>query len=172
MEQVIAENFSNYIPPDWDSWFMKHAYLAAEKSKDPRTKIGSVIVKDHHIISTGYNGFPIGVNDSLERYENRETKYAMVVHSEDNAILSASRLGISVCGGTLYTQGMPCNECSKSVIQAGIKEIVIHKQWPTMIKKWTDSCKISEIMLSEANINIRILDKFLNILYCSLHLNI
>jgi len=151
--------FVNYVPPNWDIWFMRQVYLAAEKSKDPSTKIGAVLVRDNHIISTGFNGFPIGVLDKENRYADREMKYGFVVHAEDNSVLSAARFGISTLGTILYTQWTPCCECSKSAIQGGIKSIVVHKQWGEMnYSKWTESCKISKIMLKEAGIPIRVLD--------------
>ena len=144
---------------------MKMVYLVAEKSRDPKTKIGAVLVKDKHIISTGYNGFPIGVKDLPERYNNRETKLKYVSHAESNAILSCARFGISSMGSILFTNGTPCQECCKDVIQGGIKEIVIHGQWPEMTHSnlWVESVKISKTMLEECNINVRIFDKFLDV---------
>ena len=155
--------FTNYVPPSWDVWFMKQVYLAAEKSKDPSTKIGAVLVRDNHIISTGFNGFPIGVLDKKNRYADREVKYDLVVHAEDNSVLSAARFGISTLGTILYTQGVPCNECAKSVIQGGIKKIVVHKQWSMGHSRWKDSCLISERMFKEAKIPIVYLDAKLNV---------
>ena len=168
----LLENCISYLkikgsviptPPSWDEWFMRHVYLVSEKSKDPKTKIGAVIVKENHIISSGYNGFPIGVNDLPERYDDRQIKYSMISHAEDNSVITAARFGISTKDTTLYTQGIPCNECAKSIIQSGIKEVVIHKQWPSMIQKWIESCKISEQMLSESGVKIRWFDKLLGI---------
>ena len=148
--------FTNYVPPSWDVWFMKQVYLAAEKSKDPSTKIGAVLVRDNHIISTGFNGFPIGVLDKKNRYADREVKYDLVVHAEDNSVLSAARFGISTLGTILYTQGVPCNECAKSVIQAGVKKVVYHTQWPLLTNSisWVEACKISSIMLEEAGVKV------------------
>lgn len=150
--------FTNYNPPDWDVWFMKQAYLVAEKSKDPSTKLGALLVRDKHIISSGFNGLPIGVNDLPERYNDRETKYKYIVHSESNAVLSAARFGIPTLGTTLYTQSLPCNDCAKSIIQGGISKIVIHKNWPTMHSNWNDGFAISGIMLAETGIEIQFLD--------------
>ena len=157
----IGTEFYNYAPPSWDEWFMKQVYLAAEKSKDPSTKIGAVLVRDNHIISSGYNGFPRKVRDKKGRYLKREIKYEFVVHAEDNAVLAAARFGISTLDTTLYTQGIPCCECAKSVIQGGIKEIVVHKQWSMGHSRWKESCKISSIMFREAGIPIRYLDAVL-----------
>jgi len=155
----------DYTPPSWDVWFMKQAYLVAEKSKDPSTKIGSVIVKDNHIISSGFNGFPIGVNDTQERYNDREAKYKFVVHSEANAVLSAARFGTATIGTTLYTQALPCHDCAKCIIQGGIRNIVVHKKWPQMShSNWVESMKISGIMLHESGVEIKYLDEYLNVL--------
>lgn len=150
--------------PSWDKLFMQMVYLISTKSRDPRTKIGAVLVKDKRVISMGYNGFPGGVDDLDERYNNRDAKYKFIVHSEDNCILTASRFGISTIGTTLYTNGIPCCECSKSIIQGGIAEIVIHKQWPDMKhSNWIESTNISKIMLAEAGVNIRIFDNILGL---------
>lgn len=153
-----------YITPSFDELFMRMVYLTATKSKDPSTKIGAVIVKDNRVISTGYNGFPIGVTDSLERYENRETKYKFVVHAEHNSVLTAARFGISTNGSIIYTNGIPCNNCMKSIIQSGISEIVIHSLWPDMKHSdWEDSAKVSKTMMEESGLKLRIFDQKLNV---------
>jgi dCMP deaminase len=149
--------------PDWDSYFMKMVYLVAEKSKDPSTKVGAVLVKDNRIIATGYNGFPIGVDDMLRRYYDRELKYKFVVHAEHNAVLSCARIGVSSVGSTLYTQGLPCHECMKAVIQGGVSYIVVHKQWGTMSHKWVESIKTSQQMIDEVGISVSTLDSVLGI---------
>lgn len=159
-----GKDFTDYQPPSWDVWFMKQAYLVAEKSKDPSTKIGSVIVKNNHIISSGFNGFPIGVYDSPSRYNDRELKYNLVVHSEANAVLSAARFGISTLGTVLYTQALPCHDCAKSIIQGGIQQIVIHTKWPYMShSKWVESMKISTMMFEESGIKIQYLNDVLGV---------
>jgi dCMP deaminase len=158
-----GKDFSNYAPPSWDVWFMKQAYLVAEKSKDPSTKIGAVIVKDNHIISSGFNGFPIGVNDLPERYSDRQIKYKYVVHAEANSVLSAARFGTSTLGTILYTQAIPCHDCAKCIIQGGIRKIVVHTKWPHMSHStWVESMTISGIMLTESGVQISYLDESLN----------
>lgn len=149
----------------WDEYFMRQVYLVALKSKDPKTKIGAVLVIKHNPISSGYNGFPIGVLDLKERYLNREIKYKFIAHAEANAISIAARLGIRTCDSILYTQGIPCNECCKTIIQAGIRKIIVHKQWPNLVhsEAWLQSIRISEIMLKEADVTLSYLDKVLNI---------
>jgi len=101
------------------------ALLAAQRSKDPNTQVGACIVDENNIIiSTGYNGFPIGCSDDEFSWERtgEDTKYNYVVHAELNAILNSG--GRSLKGATLYVALFPCNECTKAIIQSGIKEIV------------------------------------------------
>jgi len=134
----------------WDKRFMRIAREVSSWSKDPSTKVGAVIVnQDRNIISTGYNGFPRGIEDSIDRLEDREEKYPRIVHGEMNALLNALYNGVSVKGATIYVWGLPvCSECTKSIIQAGISRVVI-----TDIKdtKWKESWeKHSQSMLSEA----------------------
>lgn len=141
-------------------FFMRTAYLSAELSKDPRTKVGAVLVKDNNIISTGYNNFPRGVVDKEADYLNREVKYSKVCHGELNAILNAARSGVSTLGATLYTQGIPCAECAKAVIQSGVSLIIVHKQWPNLThsEKWCKSVDLSFEMLNQAGVTVEQLD--------------
>lgn len=114
---------TDYI--SWEEYFMGVALLAAKRSKDPNTQVGACIVDENHIIiSTGYNGFPIGCSDDEFTWERTgsDTKYNYVVHAELNAILNSG--GRSLKGATLYVALFPCNECTKAIIQSGIKEIV------------------------------------------------
>ncbi len=149
---------------DWDEYFFRLMYLVSSKSLDPRTKIGAVLIRDKSIISTGYNGFPKGVNDLEERYHNREEKINFICHAEFNSIVISARFGISTQGTKLYTNGIPCQNCCKAILQGGISEIIVHKRWPEFTNiHWVESVKISKIMLQEANIPVRIYDKELNI---------
>lgn len=150
---------------DKDEFFMRTVYSVANLSKDPRTKIGAVLVKDNNIISCGYNNFPRKVLDLKARYENKETKYKFICHAESNSILNAARAGISTDNSILFTQGCPCQECCKSLIQAGVSKIVIHKQWPNLTHsaQWVESIECSKIMIQEAEIDIKWLDKVLSI---------
>ena len=114
---------TDYI--NWDEYFMGVALLAAKRSKDPNTQVGACIVDDNNVIlSTGYNGFPIGCSDDEFPWarEGEQTKYPYVVHAELNAILNAS--GKSLHGAKIYVALFPCNECAKAIIQSGIKEVV------------------------------------------------
>ena len=113
----------------WDEYFMSIALLSSLRSKDGNTKVGACIVSDDHkVLSLGYNGMPLGVSDeeipwagSKENKPYLETKYPYVCHAERNAILNSNH---NLKGSTLYVTLFPCNECTKAVIQAGIKKVV------------------------------------------------
>jgi dCMP deaminase len=114
---------NDYI--SWDEYFMGIAILASKRSKDPSTQVGACIVNDENIIlSTGYNGFPVGCSDDEYPWERdgEVTKYPYVVHAELNAILNAN--GKSLRGARIYVDLFPCNECAKAIIQSGIKEVI------------------------------------------------
>lgn len=110
----------------WDECFMRMAHLISERSKDPNTQAGAVVVDyGNVVVGVGYNGFPRGIeNDALpwERegdFEN--TKYAYVCHAEENAIYNANN---STKGCKIYCNLFPCNECAKTIIQNGVKEVI------------------------------------------------
>lgn len=114
---------------DWDKRFLDLAEHVSSWSKDPSTKVGAVIVnQDKQVLSLGYNGFPRGVEDKEDRYNDRPTKYLFVAHAERNALDNAFS---DTRGATLYTTLCPCNECSKSIIQKGIKTVVTKKMMNT-----------------------------------------
>lgn len=138
--------------PTWDKYFMRLAVDVASRSKDPSTKIGAVIVgPDNEIRSTGYNGFPRGVNDTEERLTNRPTKYICTVHAEANAIFNAVRSGISVRGCTLYVAGLPpCHECAKAIIQSGIRRVVT--QSGTVPERWKESIVWGALLMCEGKV--------------------
>ena len=146
---------------NWDEYFMGVALLAAQRSKDPNTQVGACIVSGENscygsnvIISTGYNGFPIGCSDDEYPWEregsSNETKYPFVVHAELNAILNAH--GKSLLGTKIYVALFPCNECAKAIIQAGIKEVIY------LSDKYHDSdgSKASRRMLTSAGVKLTI----------------
>ncbi|WOC31160.1 MULTISPECIES: deoxycytidylate deaminase [Caproicibacterium] len=138
----------------WDEYFMGVALLAAMRSKDPHTQVGACIVNRQHIIlSTGYNGFPVGCSDDEYPWEREGepagTKYPFVVHAELNAILNSG--GKSLTGASIYVDLFPCNECAKAIIQSGIKEVVY------LSDKYADapSTQASKRMLRSAGIAVR-----------------
>ena len=138
----------------WDMRFMNVAREISTWSKDPSKQIGAVAVNsDRRILATGYNGFPKGIEDTPERYENRELKYSLVVHAEMNCIYNATFNGISLKDATLYVWGLPvCSDCAKGIIQVGINRIVMATS--DVPGKWSDSFEKSRTMFSEANVEI------------------
>ena len=141
---------------NWDEYFMSLAHLSAVRSKDPSTQVGAVIVdSNNRVLGLGYNGFPRGCDDNKFPWEREgeylDTKYAYVVHAELNAILNANKL-IENC--RLYVSLFPCNECSKAIIQSGIKEIIYESDK----YKDLDQFKASKKMLEAAGVKLRQLD--------------
>lgn len=142
----------------WDTRFMELAKQVSTWSKDPSTKIGAVIVGEgHRVLSTGYNGFPRGVEDSEARLNDRETKYKYVVHGELNAILNAAAFGVPLAGSSIYVYGLPvCHDCAKAIAQSGIKCVYI--QADKIPDKWKDSWNISKDIFMEAGVTCYVND--------------
>ena len=105
-----------------DRRYIRMAKIWAENSYCQRRKVGAIIVKDKMIISDGYNGTPVGFENICEDEQGLTKPY--VLHAEANAITKIARSGNSSEGATLYVTTMPCIECSKLIIQAGIKRVV------------------------------------------------
>ena len=139
----------------WDIRFLKLATHISEWSKDPATKVGCVVVgPDREIRSTGFNGFPRGIQDSDDRLTNRDLKYPLICHAEENAIMHAARIGLALKGCTAYVTWPPCTRCARSLIQAGVSEIVI----PSGLEipdRWRDDFEMSMGLLREAGVKIR-----------------
>ncbi len=122
----------NFVPAksalNWDEYFMLQAMIAAFRSKDPATKVGSVFVdQNNHQITMGYNGFIAGIDESKIPWGKDKSaplefqKYGYVVHSEANAILHSSR---SLEGSRAYVTLFPCNECAKLIASSKVKEVI------------------------------------------------
>ena len=139
----------------WDEYFMGVALLSAERSKDPNTCVGACIVNDdNRILSMGYNGMPQGCSDDEYPWERDgeflDTKYPYVCHAELNAILNYT--GVNMKGAKLYTSLFPCNECTKALIQVGIKEVIyLSDKYAT-----TGSTLASKRMMKNAGITYRL----------------
>jgi dCMP deaminase len=135
----------------WERRFLELAHHVATWSRDPSTKVGCVIVDQRNrVLGMGYNGFPRGVEDLPERYADRPTKYALVVHSEPNAIANVLDRD-SLLGARLFCTHMPCNECTKHIIQAGIHIVFCP---PPDMERWAESQEWSKLMLAEAGVEL------------------
>lgn len=135
----------------WHKRFLEIAEFISTWSKDPSTKVGAVIADiDNRIVSTGYNGFPKNVKDTKARYDNRDVKYKIILHAEENAIAYAKR-DLTDC--TLYISGLPpCAHCASLIIQSGIKKVVVPKQ--DLPERWKESVKLSKMILKEAKVQL------------------
>ena len=139
----------------WDLRFIGLAQHISTWSKDPSTKVGCVVVgEDREIRSTGFNGFPRGINDDEDRLMDREKKYPLICHAEENAIMHAARIGVSLKDSTAYVTWPPCSRCARSLIQAGIKEIV-YPETGKIPERWIEDFTISDNMLNEAGVAVR-----------------
>jgi dCMP deaminase len=150
---------------NWHEYFFKMVDLAAQKSKDPTTPVGAIVVgPDKEIRATGFNGFPRGVHDLPERYEDRNQKLFYIEHAERNAVYNAARVGVSLKGCSIYLRFWPCVECAKAIIQAGITTVFVSKdtyedqskKWERPNAEWNKSMQIGKQMMIEAGISLEI----------------
>ena len=124
----------------WDHRFMEMAQLVSGWASCRRRKVGAVIVKDKRVMTTGYNGAPAGIQTCVERGECLREKMGIpsgqrhelcyAVHAEQNAIIQAAKLGISINGATLYCTHQPCILCAKMIVNSGITRVVYGEGYP------------------------------------------
>ena len=141
--------------PSWDEYFLEMAVLTAKRSTCMRRQVGAVIVKDRHIIATGYNGAPRGIAHCADRGGCLRQKLGipsgerhelwMALHAEQNAIIQAATLGQSIEGASIYVTHQPCVICAKMIINAGIRRIVVKEGYPD---------ELSVDILAEAGLRI------------------
>ena len=141
--------------PSWDEYFTEIAKLVATRSNCVSRKVGAVITVDNQIVSTGYNGAPKGLHHCVDaggclRKLNKipsgtRQEVCRAVHAEQNAIISAAVKGVSIKGGTIYTNTYPCSICTRMLINAEIKRIVYDSDY---------SDPLSKEMLEESGIEV------------------
>ena len=146
--------------PSWDEYFMDMALLTAKRSTCLRRQVGAVIVKDKHIIATGYNGAPRGVphcdekggclRQQLNVPSGERHELCRALHAEQNAIIQAASMGHAIEGGTIYITHQPCVVCAKMIINAGIQRIVVREGYPD---------ELSLEILEEAGLKVERLEK-------------
>ena len=140
----------------WDKYYVEMCNYVSIKSKDHSTRVGAVIVgQDNEILSTGFNGFPRGIDDNCEKYHERPLKYLITEHAERNAIYNAARQGIRLKGSTLYLpfHPIPCADCARGIIQSGICTIIgADIPFPGKGEHWENNLFVATEMLSEAGI--------------------
>jgi dCMP deaminase len=138
----------------WDEYFMGVALLSAKRSKDPSTQVGACIVNDKNkIVGAGYNGLPAGCDDDefpwARQGEFLDTKYPYICHAELNAILN--NIGMDLKGCKIYTALFPCNECTKAIIQSGIREVI----YLSDKYEGNDIFKAAKIMMDKTGVTYR-----------------
>ena len=141
--------------PSWDEYFMQMSELTAQRSTCLRRKVGAVIVKDKHIIATGYNGAPRGLRhcgdlggclrQKLGVPSGQRHELCRALHAEQNAIIQAATLGQSIENASIYITHQPCVICAKMIINAGINRIVVKEGYPD---------ELSAEILEEAGLKI------------------
>lgn len=155
----MSHYFDNRL--SWDEYFMQMAELTAKRSTCLRRQVGAVIVKDRHIIATGYNGAPRGLKHCEEKGgclrqqlgvpSGQRHELCRALHAEQNAIIQAATLGQSIEDGTIYVTHQPCVICAKMIINAGIKCIVVREAYPDeMATEILDEAGIRVIHLKKA----------------------
>ena len=154
MAQKSSERIS------WDEYFMQMAELTARRSTCLRRSVGAVIVKERHVISTGYNGAPRGIRHCDERGgclreklnvpSGQRHELCMALHAEQNAIIQAATLGQSIEGGIIYVTHQPCIICAKMIINAGLNKVIVRQGYPD---------EMAKEILNEAGIEIVMLEK-------------
>jgi len=141
--------------PSFDDYFMEMAHVVAKRSTCLRRKVGALLVKDRHILSTGYNGAPKGLKHCSETGCLREQlgippgerhEICRGLHAEQNAIIQAAVFGVSIKDSILYCTNAPCSVCAKMLINAGVKEIIFEDEYPD---------ELAMQMLKEAKIKIK-----------------
>lgn len=142
--------------PSWDQYFMTLADEVATRTTCLRRAVGAVVVKEHRILATGYNGVPTGMRHCAETGCLREQlgvpsgqrqEICRGLHAEQNAIIQAARYGIDINGASIYITTQPCITCAKMLINAGIQEIIFANPYPD---------KLSMEMLAEAGTKVRV----------------
>jgi dCMP deaminase len=143
--------------PSWNEYFLQVAELVSQRSTCLRRKVGAVLVRDKKILATGYNGAPSGLahcldigclREQLKIPSGQRHELCRGLHAEQNAIIQASLHAVSIKESTLYATHHPCIICTKMLINAGIREIVIIEGYPD---------KMAMDLLREAKIKIKIL---------------
>lgn len=160
MDAILEKlNYSPYKRPTWDEYFMKMAYLVAERSTCLRHHVGAVIVKNNTIISSGYNGAPSGTKDCIELgclrdqlgiKSGTQHEVCRAVHAEQNAIIQASLHNTSTEGATLYCTHSPCIICAKMAANAKIKRFVTSGFYPD---------KTYQELFAEAGVKFDVIEK-------------
>jgi len=143
--------------PSFDDRMMSVGYILAEGSKDERSHLFAVVVgPDKEIRTTGYNSFVRGLDDNIPERQEKPEKYYWFEHAERNGMDNATLIGSSLKGCKMYTNGIPCSDCARGVIQSGILEVIVDEEWnKTNAGDDLEESKRSIQMFRETGVKIR-----------------
>ena len=144
--------------PSWDEYYLNICKAVAQRSKDPNTQVGCIIGGPaHEIRSTGYNSPPRGIRDDVPERLERPTKYLWMEHAERNAIYNAARCGTPLEGCTIYIELMPCMDCARAIVQAGIREVVVSRDRMSQYSSeyYDEHFGMVEVLFQEAGVKVR-----------------
>lgn len=138
------------LSKSWFEYYVKMANLVSSKSKDPKGKVGAVIVgPDMEVRSTGFNGAPRGVIECFVKPE----KLLITEHAERNAIYNAARVGVPLAGCAMVVQRHPCADCARAIIQVGITDLYT-PTFEQLSTNWQASSEAAKAMLRQAGVRI------------------
>ena len=143
--------------PDFDDRIMSIGYILAEGSKDERTHIFAIVIgPDNEIRTTGYNSFPRRLNDNIPERQEKPEKNYWFEHGERNSMDNATLTGTSLKGCRIYTNGIPCTNCARGIVQAGILEVIVDEEWnKTNYGEDLEESKRTLQMFEETGVKIR-----------------
>src|SRR5580692_7035730 len=144
--------------PGWDQYYLDICKVVGARSKDPNTQLGCVIIgPNHEIRSTGYNSFPRGIRDDVPERLVRPAKYLWIEHAERNAICNAARAGTATEGCTIFVEIMPCMDCARAIVQAGIVEVAVSSERMAQYNSayYDEHFSMVEVLFAEAGIKVR-----------------
>jgi dCMP deaminase len=152
----MTQDLVTMVKASWTEYFRQIAHTVKLKSKDVDTQIGALIVGTHNEIrSTGYNSFPRNIDDFRPERQERPEKYYWMEHAERNAIINAARIGVSTNNCTMYlTCDIPCVDCTRAIINSGIKIIYCERDGGTKAEHWEGHRERSIQMLKEARCTV------------------
>lgn len=160
LDGILAElNYKPYTRPSWDEYFIKMAFLVAERSTCIRHHVGAVVINNNRIISSGYNGSPSGIKDCIELgclrdqlgiKSGMQHEICRAVHAEQNAIIHAALQGTSTEGASIYCTHSPCIICAKMVVNAKIKRFIASTYYPD---------KTFEDLFREAGVKFELIER-------------
>lgn len=124
--------------PSWDTYFMQIAHLVATRATCPRRSVGAIVVREKHIVATGYNGAPAGLPHCPPDGGTTDWPKGCLIaghcmrslHAEQNCLLQAAKIGVACQGATMYVTCQPCNNCAKMIVNAGIERVVYEGDYP------------------------------------------